>query len=171
MGEIMPIKPQTYLGHPNHERIRMFLRELFAAPEPDTIDTEAAAFFDRNRVPLLDFPPFEPHYSRTILYRSENGFEAMAARWSKDVVTTIHGHPMLAFYYLLEGKLSVENFEKDGAGIKKTGTRKYSPGQHFCMHGNTGAFDSGIHRVTAVQESLSIHIYSGDAMKGEIFQI
>ena len=167
----MSKKPQTYLGHPNHERIRMFLRELFAAPDPDTIETESAAFFDRNRVPLLDFPPFEPLYSRTILYRAENGFEAMGARWSKDVVSAIHGHPMFAFYYLLEGELSVENFEKDGAGVRKIGTRKCSPGQYFCMRGNAGAFDNGIHRVTAVQESLSIHIYSDDAMKGEIFQI
>jgi quercetin dioxygenase-like cupin family protein len=95
----------------------------------------------------------------------------MAARWSKGAVSAIHGHPMFAFYYLLEGELSVENFEKDGAGVRKTGTRRYNPGQYFCMHGNAGVFDNGIHRVTAVQESLSIHIYSDDAMKGEIFQI
>jgi quercetin dioxygenase-like cupin family protein len=165
------LKPQTYLGHPNQERIRLFLRELFMAPDPAIIEIEAPALIAENQVPMHDFPPFAPLYSRTILYRAENRYEAMAARWSKGAVSPIHGHPMFAFYYLLEGELSVENFEKDGAGVRKTGTRRYNPGQYFCMHGNAGVFDNGIHRVTAVQESLSIHIYSDDAMKGEIFQI
>ena len=161
-------KPQTYLGHPNQERIRMFLRKLFAAPDLDGIDTEAAAFFAKYSVPLLDFPS-APLYSRTILYRAENGFEAVAARWRKDAITAIHGHPMFAFYYLLEGELSVENFEKEGSGLRKTITKRFSPGEYFSMCGKADTFDNGIHRVTAVQESLSIHIYSDDAMKGEIF--
>ena len=168
---MMSRKPQTYMGHSNQERIRIFLRELFAAPDPDSIETEAANFFANNRVPLLDFPLFEPLYSRTILYRAENGFEAMAARWSKDAISAIHGHPMFAFYYLLEGELSVENFVKEDGGIRKTDTKKYLPGQYFCLRGNAETFDNGIHRVTARQESLSIHIYSDDAMKGEIFML
>lgn len=161
-------KPQTYLGHPNQERIRMFLRKLFAAPDLASIDTEAADFFARHSVPLLDFPP-APLYSRTILYRAENGFEALAARWSKDTITAIHGHPMFAFYYLLEGELSVENFEKEGSGLRKTTTKRHGPGEYFSMRGKIGTFDNGIHRVTAIKESLSIHIYSADATKGEIF--
>ena len=161
-------EPQTYLGHPNQERIRLFLRKLFAAPDLTLIESEAAAFLAKTSVPTLDFPS-APHYSRTILYRAENGFEAMAARWSKDTITAIHGHPMFAFYYLLEGELSVENFEKEGSGIRKTTTKRYSPGGHFCMRGKADTFDNGIHRVTAVQESLSIHIYSADAMEGEKF--
>jgi hypothetical protein len=164
-------KPQTYLGHPNHERIRQFLRNLFATPDLQTIDTEAAVFFAKNSVPLLDFPPFEPSYSRTILYRAENGFEAMAARWTKNTITKIHGHPMFAFYYLLEGELFVENFVKDGAGVSLKDSGTYSPGQYFCLRGTADTFDNGIHRITATQESLSFHIYSDDAMKGEIFQI
>ncbi|MEN8136400.1 MAG: cysteine dioxygenase family protein [Thermodesulfobacteriota bacterium] len=166
---MISLKPQTYLGHPNQERIRLFLRELFVAPNPNTIETEAPAFFAETPVPLPDFPPFAPLYSRTILYRAENRYEAMAARWSKGAVSPIHGHPMFAFYYLLEGELSVENYKKSASGISKTDTRIYKPGQHFCMLGKAGAFDNGIHRVSAVQESLSIHIYSDDAMKGEIF--
>ena len=162
-------KPQTYLGHQNQERIRIFLRKLFATPDLNTIEAGAAAFFTKNSVPLLDFPPFEPLYSRTILYRAENGFEAMAARWSRSASTSIHGHPMLSFYYLFEGELSVENFAREGSGLRKTNTIAYNPGQYFCMCGIAGTFDNGIHRVTAIQESLSIHIYSADAMKGETF--
>lgn len=161
-------EPQTYLGHPNQERIRSFLRNLFAVPNLRTIEPEAAAFFARNSVPLMDFPSASL-YSRTILYRGENGFEAMAARWSKDTITAIHAHPMFAFYYLFEGELSVENFEKNGSDIRKTTTKKYLPGEYFCMRGKAGTFENGIHRVTAVQESLSIHIYSDDAMKGKKF--
>ena len=164
-------KPQTYLGHPNQERIRMFLRELFASPDSDSIETEAITFLAKSPVPLLDFPPFEPLYSRTILYRAENHYEAMAARWSKDAISAIHGHPMFAFYYVLEGELSMENFVRDGGGITKTDTRIYKPGQCFSILGNPSTFDNGIHRVSAVQDSLSIHIYSDDAMKGEIFQL
>lgn len=164
-------KPKTYMAHPNQEKIRLFLRELFVQPDLERIETEAAAFLGENRVPLSDFPSFAPLYSRTILYRAENGFEAMAARWSKDAVSAVHGHPMLAFYYLLEGELFVENFEKKGSVITKTDKQTYTPGNCFCMWGEPGAFDNGIHRVIAAQESLSIHIYSDDAMKGELFAI
>ena len=164
-------KPQTYFAHPNHERIRQFLRDLFANPDLETIETEAAVFFSKNGVPLQDFPFFEPSYSRSILYRAENGFEAMAARWNKDTITATHGHPMFAFYYLLEGELFVENFVKDGAGVSLKDSKTYSPGQYFCMRGTADTFDNGIHRITATQESLSFHIYSDDAMKGEMFRI
>jgi hypothetical protein len=166
----MSKKPQTYMGHPNQEKLRLFLRKLFSEPEPDTIETEVAEFLSQNSLPLHDFPPFERLYSRTILYRAENGFEAMAARWSKDAVSAIHGHPMFAFYYLLEGELLVENYAKEAnSGISKINTLTYTPGQYFCMRGKPGVFSNGIHRVTAVQESLSIHVYSDDAMNGDVF--
>ncbi|VAW41888.1 hypothetical protein MNBD_DELTA03-717 [hydrothermal vent metagenome] len=164
-------KPQTYMGHPNQEYIRIFLRELFSIPDPEKIAQKTVSFLSDHPVPLSDFPPFAPLYSRTILYRAENHYEAMAARWSKDAISVIHGHPMFAFYYLLEGELSVECFEKSGAKAVRTDTRIYKPGQYFSMLGTPDTFDNGIHRVSAKKESLSIHIYSDDAMKGQIFTI
>ncbi len=162
-------KPRTYMGHPDQERYRCFFRTLFALPDPARIEREAVAFVSEHSLPMTDFPPFAPLYSRTILYRAESGYEAMAARWSENAVSAIHGHPMFAFYYLLKGELVVTNYEKRGGGVVPVETRTYTPGQYFCMLGTQGTFDNGIHRMLAARESLSIHIYSDDAMKGEVY--
>jgi hypothetical protein len=77
---------------------------------------------------------------------------------------------MFAFYYLVQGELQVENYERRGEGAALLDTKIYRPGQYFCMLGRPHTFDNAIHRVSAPQESLSIHIYSDDAMKGEIFK-
>ena len=164
-------KPQTFMAHPMQERLRIFLRQLFTDPLNTDVEAAAVDFFAKHPVPMDDFPFIDKSYSRTILYRAQNSFEAMAARWCKGAVTAIHGHPSFAFYYLLEGELLVDNFEKKDADIVKIDTRTYAPGEYFCIRGTTGTFDNGIHRVTVVEDSLSLHIYSDDALKGEIFTI
>jgi len=118
---------------------------------------------------ISDFPLIAGGYSRTILYRDHSGFEAIIARWSKNAVTPIHGHPQLAFVYLISGKLSMELFEKNDNQICKTKTRILRPGEHFFSKGTAGTYDNAIHRVTAAVDSLSFHIYSDDALKGETF--
>jgi hypothetical protein len=44
-----------------------------------------------------------------------------------------------------------------------------SKSQFSSSTGKPGTFDNHIHQVKAVEETLSIHIPSDDAMKGEIF--
>jgi hypothetical protein len=45
----------------------------------------------------------------------------------------------------------------------------YETGDFTCNHGIEGRFDNFIHKITAAAESLSLHIYSDDALKGEVF--
>jgi len=114
--------------------------------------------------------PRAPHcYSRTILYRDPQGAEVMVARWDDGARSPIHGHPELTFVLVLEGKLRVENFKGAGGTLERTDTLHLGAGQHIWNRGTAGHFDNAIHRVTALEPSLSLHIYSDDALKGHIY--
>ena len=63
----------------------------------------------------------------------------------------------------------MELFEKEQNLVRKTSTLVCRPSEHFYTQGSVGTFDNAIHRVTADEESLSLHIYSDDALKGEVF--
>lgn len=116
-----------------------------------------------------DFPRAPHCYSRNILFRAPDGTEVMAARWDSGARTPIHGHPQLAFVYLLEGRLLIENFARSQNGLVAGETRTLEPGDHLWSRGKSGRFDNAIHRVTALQPSLSLHVYSDDALKGEVY--
>ncbi len=161
--------PITYLAHSNQWKLKTLLEQLFIDPKPDHI-TEAVSFYLRKYpVPMADFPPLEGTYSRTMLFRSENGYEAMAARWSKGAVTSIHGHPHFALILVAEGALEVETYDKNGDNIIETGSGILYSNDFFSDVGFEGKFDNHVHKVTAIEETLSIHISSDDASKGRIF--
>lgn len=118
---------------------------------------------------LDEYPKVAGSYSRTILYRDHSGFEAIIARWSKDAVTPIHGHPQFAFVYLITGKLRMALYKNKDRLISKTESRILQPGEYFYSKGIAGTYDNAIHRVSASLDSLSFHIYSDNALKGEIY--
>ncbi len=161
--------PKTFINHPNQWKFKILLEKLFADPEPDSITTEMTAFLTTYSIPIDDLPLVEGTYSRTILFRSSNGFEAMAARWSHGSLSSIHGHPWYTFYFVTSGTLKIDNFKRYGDKAEMTSTEMLSRSQFFSSTGRPGAFDNHIHQVKAVEETLSIHISSDDAMKGEIF--
>ncbi|MCL7488494.1 MAG: hypothetical protein M8357_10025 [Desulfobulbaceae bacterium] len=163
------IAPQTYLAHPNHNHLREFFQALFQAPFSHDIAAEAAACFGKYPLPMADFPRVRGAYSRTILYRADNKFEALAARWSKGYTTVIHGHPDFLFDYIVDGDLAVQNFALLDGKLQKTVARRYRTGEHFSVSGREGAFANGIHQVTVLKESLSLHIYSDNALLGRVF--
>ncbi len=57
-------------------------------------------------------------------------------------------------------------FKRSNSGIEPTTKGVLAPGDYFCMQGKPGRFDNGIHRITAIEESLSVHVYSADALNG-----
>ncbi|GEM_PF-5712568 len=111
--------------------------------------------------------PHAPHcYSRTVLYHHPQGAEIMVARWDAGAVTPVHGHPQYAFVLVLEGRLQMEHFKAAGEELQLTDILVKNAGEHIYAAGEHGRYDNAIHRVTALQPSLSLHIYSDDALKG-----
>lgn len=161
--------PKTYLNHPNQWKLKALLEELFIDPDPDQIAEELSFFLKKYPIPIDDFPSLEGTYSRTILFRSDNGYEAMAARWSPGTISSIHGHPQFALIFVAKGKLGVDYYKKDNDQVEKTTSEILNESQFFSDIGQAGAFDNHIHGVQAYEETLSIHISSDDAAKGEVF--
>lgn len=60
-------------------------------------------------------------------------------------------------------------FKRSNSGIEPTAKGVSAPGDYFCMQGEPGRFDNGIHRITAIGESLSVHVSSADALNGVCF--
>jgi hypothetical protein len=161
--------PKTYMNHPNQWKLRALLQELFTDPDPAYITKEIVNFLQKYPIPIDDFPLLKGSYSRTILFRSSNGFEAMAARWSRGAISSIHGHPDFMLYYVIEGRLGIDNYKKHGEQIKRTSSDFLSESQFLSSAGQAGTFDNLIHQVQAIEETLSLHISSDDATKGEVY--
>lgn len=161
--------PKTFLGHPDQWRFKDLLDKLFNDPKPEHITEKVVQFLRSTPLPLDDFPVLLNTYSRTMLAKNENGYEAMAARWQKGAVSSIHGHPEYAFLMTLHGKLRLENYQQRDGGIYKTSTEMLPPGEFISAFGNQNTFDNHIHGVYAIENTLSIHISSQNATKGKVF--
>lgn len=162
-------KPITYQQHQFHIELRELLQKLFLKPIPNRIIDVITQFLIHHPLPITDFPRLEGTYSRTILHRHSNGYEAMAARWSKGAVSSIHGHPPFVFYYVIEGKLKIDNFRQTSDGLQRSDSLLLNNGQGFHAFGEPGRFNNSIHQVYADEETLSFHISSDDALKGQVF--
>lgn len=162
-------KPVNYQQDPSLLALRMLLQQLFVHPEPATIADAVTSFLGRHFLPTDDFPRVEGTYSRTIIHRCDNGYEGMAARWSKGALTSIHGHPPFVFYYVIKGKLTVDNYIRNTDGLIPSSTMVLTSGEGFHAIGEPGRFDNSIHQVQADEETLSLHISSDDGTKGRVF--
>lgn len=163
--------PVTYINHPNNWKFQALVSGLFITPVPEQITEAVDQFIKQNPLVLEDFPKLEHTYSRTILYRHPNGYEAMAARWDKGAVSSIHGHPHYALILVVSGKLFIENYDKTDQGLRLASSDVLSRGQFFSDIGDSNRFDNHIHKVTAHEETLSIHLSSDDAAKGEVYTL
>ncbi|MCF6249345.1 MAG: hypothetical protein L3J69_18620 [Desulfobacula sp.] len=162
--------PKTYLNHSNQWKLKALLEVLFKNPDPNQITEELSVFFKKHPIPMDDFPQLSGTYSRTILFRNDNGYEAMAACWSPGTTSSIHGHPKFALIIVTQGRLGVDYYKKKGDQVVKTKSQFLSEFQFFSDIGKNETFDNHIHKVHAYEETLSIHISSDDAAKGEIFK-
>lgn len=161
--------PKTILDPDIDRRTRRFFTDLLAENRREFFAT--AVLDHQHHHPILReaFPSIPDTYSRSIIARTEQGFEVMIARWSRGMATIVHGHPDYAFYLLLEGQLGVENFVMGRDGLQFTGKHQMEPGDYFSMQGVAGTYDNAIHRISSMADSLSVHIYSDDALKGTCF--
>ena len=147
------------------DETRALLRDLIAG-----LDDEARLLTLSARFRLQGDFPHAPHcYSRNILLREDNGAEVMVARWDQGAVTPVHGHPQFAFVYVLEGQLQMEHYRETDQGLLLTETVIRNKGQHIYAAGDANRYNNAIHRVTALSPSLSLHVYSDDALKGKAF--
>lgn len=162
-------KPITYRQHPSQVELRELLRQLFRKPQPNELVDVITHFLISHPLSIADFPRLEGTYSRTILHRHGNGYEAMAARWSKGAVSSIHGHPQFVFYYVIEGKLKVDNYIQASARLERAESQILTNGQWFHAMGEPDRFDNSIHQVFAYEETLSLHISSDNAAYGRVF--
>jgi len=120
----------------------------------------------KEEIKNYDFPLDVSTYSRHILSKKEGGW-LMLIHWDKNISTSIHGHPERAFIYVLDGSMEIENFQLNPLqGLNK---RLVEPGQYFSNDGLVDRFDNAVHRVKTKQQTLSLHYYSDDPTKGNIY--
>jgi hypothetical protein len=160
---------KAYKDHVQHAELITFLEKHFTNPQPELISQQLGQFLKNNPLAIEDFPRKEGTYTRTVLLRHESGFEAMVARWSKGTISPIHGHPWFNLYSVIHGCLVMEDYllKKDGLVLISSGEVEKNGVSFFI--GEKGRFDNNIHRVHAREETLSLHISSDDAAKGQIF--
>lgn len=167
------IKPVTCLAEEACDleatELQMFFKDLFEVGSREDLEQAVISKMKGVQLDMQLFDVVEGAYSRTILARGTNRFEAMVARWSNFTATAVHGHPDYALYLLLEGRLGIENFVYDEGGLKCVGTSEMVPGDYFIRQGRPYTFSNAIHRITVLEESLSLHVYSDDATKGSCF--
>ena len=149
--------------------LKDFLEKHIVNLQPDLLAQQLVTFIEKFPLALDDYPREEGTYTRTVVFRHESGFEVMVARWSKGTISPIHGHPWFNLYGIVHGCLAMDDYlmEKEGitlissGGVPKNGISFFT--------GEKGRFDNNIHRVHALEETLSIHISSDDSTKGKIF--
>lgn len=97
-------------------------------------------------------------------------FEALIMRWDKHSKTSIHGHPSFSFYYVISGIFKVEHFERTALGQLHTKEiQRLAPTDATWSLGRAHRYDNSIHRVTCLIPGLTFHVYSDDALKGNVF--
>ncbi|MCC8063359.1 MAG: cysteine dioxygenase [Rikenellaceae bacterium] len=111
-------------------------------------------------------------YVRTYLGRCpDTHWEAILMSWKQGNATAIHAHPQFAGYHFADGVFRVEIFEPTEAGkARLVDTMVIDRPQGLFAIGNPGRFDNHIHRITCLSETgHSLHVYSEDALKGEVY--
>jgi len=161
--------PITYIQTADTTDLGAFFSALFRKEKREDYCKEVLSFTKKVELTLADYPKAEKSYSRTIVARAEEGFEGMIARWDSGIAGVVHGHPDYAFYHLVYGRLGVEHFKLGPEGPELVTSCIMEPGDHFCVEGVAGRFDNAIHRITALEESLSVHMYSSDALLGTCY--
>lgn len=149
--------------------LKDLLKQHIINLQPDLLAQQLREFFEKYPLALDDFPREEGTYTRTVLLRHESGFEVMAARWSRGTISPIHGHPWFNFYCIVHGCLKMDDYlmEKEGMRLISSGEIQQNEAAFFV--GEKGKFDNNIHKVHALEETLSIHISSDDSTKGKIY--
>jgi len=162
-------KAITINNQKRDDDLHLFFDELLAGGSRGDMADVIIEFIARHVFRLEDYIEVAGTYSRTIVSQSGNGFEAMIARWPEKTVTSIHGHPDYAFYYCLIGRIGVEHFVMKDSGLERVSSKIMQSGEYYSVQGKSGTFENAIHRITPLEESLTLHVYSDDPAKGLLY--
>ncbi|SMN11475.1 Cysteine dioxygenase type I [uncultured Candidatus Thioglobus sp.] len=117
-----------------------------------TIDLDNLAFEQKN-------------YTRSIII--DDKYWLGLLNWDKSAKTRIHGHPEHAFVYVVKGHLLCKNFDKEP--LTELSSSNLSTDEYRFNRGVKGALDNYIHQISAEVPSVSLHFYSDNPSKGEVF--
>jgi Cysteine dioxygenase type I len=124
---------------------------------------------------IIDFDKIKPSgtdkYSRNCLGRHASGWELMVMCWSKDQITSIHGHPYICSYNFVKGEFDIEIYNLDSNNrLIYNKNINVSENSIYTDIGIENSFSNHVHRIKCKSEiGYSIHIYSDDARKGTQF--
>ncbi|RUA05334.1 MAG: hypothetical protein DSY43_04785 [Gammaproteobacteria bacterium] len=107
-------------------------------------------------------------YTRNVIIHNNDCWLGLL-HWDKGATTRIHGHPEQAFLYVVEGELRCKNFDKNP--LTELKSKGLSGGEYLYSKGVKGKLDNCIHQINAKQKSISLHYYSDNPIKGEVFDI
>ncbi len=105
-------------------------------------------------------------YTRNIIINNHSYWLGLL-NWDKGATTHIHGHPDRAFVYVIKGRLMCKDFDKNPLTKLRSSTLVDGACQY--SNGVKGKMDNYIHQISAIESSLSLHFYSDNPAKGEIF--
>ena len=110
---------------------------------------------------------FDKHsYTRNIIVNNGDHWLGLL-NWDKGATTPIHGHPERTFMYLIKGQIKFKNFTKNP--LLELDGSELNSGEYRYNTGVKDRMDNCIHQISANQKSLSLHFYSDNPSKGEVF--
>lgn len=119
-------------------------------------------------IPLHSLPFDANSYTRNIIVNNQQQWLGLL-NWDKGATTRIHGHPKHSFIYVIQGEITVQNFDKNP--LSKRDKSQLLSDDYRYSDGVEGKMDNYVHQMYAVHKSLSLHFYSGDPTQGDIFDI
>ncbi len=120
------------------------------------------------QIDLHALPFSNDSYVRSIIVNNQYYWLGLL-NWDKGAKTRIHGHPEQAFVHVINGRLSCKNFAKQS--LSELGSSELSEGEYRYNKGVKGKMDNYIHQISASEKSVSLHFYSDDPTKGEVFDL
>jgi len=128
--------------------------------------------YKTQQLDIGNFPAAENHqYTRSYIGQDISGWESIICRWDEGAISSIHGHPDVVFYYVLEGAIEMPFYEKNEDGdMILTRTQILEKGDYAFSSIPGSNFENMIHQVKALKPSLSLHIFSDDALKGKVYR-
>jgi quercetin dioxygenase-like cupin family protein len=107
-----------------------------------------------NHVPVPDTP--EGFTVRTTFPANPNGVEVMLERWKAGTEEPPHSHPGDDMTVVVEGKMSIQFFTKQVAGLVPDGDRI------FLNKGETGYVRAGrIHDAKYIEDCKLVYVHNG----------
>ena len=128
------------------------------------------------------FPYMKPQgaaYTRTVVVKDKNNtdrpchFEAIVANWipTKNHCP-VHGHPQFMYYQIISGVYCMNLYrivDKQQRTVEKYSTLVLLPGDVYAVCAKEPGYCNAIHSVQCLEKGQTLHIYSNDGTKGELF--